>query len=82
MYFLKGVISMSGKDIDLCDNFELVSYIAKETEVVCATVSDCSICPCRYDDNDDIYHCRKEHLIKRTEELLPFYDSREPLKCN
>ena len=73
---------MSGKDIDLCDNFELVSYIAKETEVMCSTVSDCSICPCRYDDNDDIYHCRKEHLIKRTEELLPFYDGRASLKCN
>lgn len=60
---------MSGKDIDLCDSFVLISFIAKETEYYCSTVSDCGRCPCRYDEADDIYHCRKEHLLKRKEEL-------------
>lgn len=60
---------MSGNDIDLCNDLELVSYIAKETEYLCTTVSDCGICPCRYDAADDIYHCRKEHLLKRKEQL-------------
>lgn len=60
---------MSGKDIDLCDDLELVSFIAMETEIMCSTVSDCGRCPCRYNDQDDIYHCRKEHLLKRKELL-------------
>jgi len=72
---------LSGKDIDLCDNYELVAFIAKETEFFCSTVSDCGICPCLYDAADDIYKCRKEHLMKRKEELLPFYDNRTLLKC-
>ena len=72
---------MSGNDIQMCDNFELVSFIAKETEVLCATISDCGCCPCLYSDSDDIYHCRKEHLFKRKEELLPFYDGRISLNC-
>lgn len=71
---------MSGKDIDMCDDLELVTYIAKETEVMCSIVSDCGRCPCVYDDSDDIYHCRKEHLNKRCEELkalMPFYQTKD-----
>lgn len=60
---------MSGQDIDMCNNLELISFISKETDYFCTTVKDCGVCPCRYDEPDDIYNCRKEHLLKRTEQL-------------
>lgn len=60
---------MSGKDIDLCDSLELIAFIAKETEYFCTTVSDCGRCPCQYIEKDDIYNCRKEHLLQRKKEL-------------
>lgn len=66
---------MSGKDIDMYDDYELVAFYCKETEVLCSTISSCSVCPCVYNDPDDIYLCRKEHLIKRKEELLPFFNT-------
>ena len=60
---------MSGKDIDLCDDLELIAFIAKETEYYCTMVEDCGVCSCRYNAKDDIYNCRKEHLLKRKEQL-------------
>lgn len=61
---------MSGADIDFCDSLELVSFIAKETEFYCDFIkNDCSKCYCRYDGTDSTYKCRKEHLLKRKEEL-------------
>lgn len=59
---------MSGADIDFCDSLELVSFIAKEVEFHFIE-NNCSKCRCRYDDANDIYKCRKEHLLKRKEQL-------------
>lgn len=60
---------MADNDIDMCDDLELVSFIAKEVEYYCTLVNDCNTCSCRYDAADNIYKCRKEHLLKRKEEL-------------
>ncbi|MBO5177719.1 MAG: hypothetical protein J6C07_09695 [Lachnospiraceae bacterium] len=59
---------MNGYDIELCDNLELIAFIASETEYYCATVKDCGVCPCKYDD-DTKYNCRKDHLNARKSQL-------------
>ena len=48
---------MADNDIDMCDDLELVSFIAKEVEYYCTLVNDCNTCSCRYDAADNIYKC-------------------------